>query len=227
MLTSHAGETEWTLSGRYTGTSDILLTAHGESQVLATSTSIVGAGRIIDPCRMARIYISPRTRAKRTYELLFTAASRASFEEASKVEITDDIKEWVYGDYEGLLTAEIRAGRKSRGLDEERDWDIWKDGCEGGESAQEISDRLDALIRRIRAIQAPHMKSGVPVDVMIVAHGHSLRAFAKRWVGFPLGTRLPMMLEPGAVGVCSYEHHRVDEPALLLGINMGGGGEAK
>lgn len=60
------------------------------------------------------------------------------------------------------------------------------------------------------------------VDVVLIAHGHILRAFAKRWLGFPLATSLPMMLEPGAVGVLSYEHHRVDEPAFLLGVNMGG-----
>jgi probable phosphoglycerate mutase len=64
-------------------------------------------------------------------------------------------------------------------------------------------------------------------DVVVIAHGHSLRAFAKRWVGFELGMRLPMMLEPGAVGVLSYEHHRVQEPALLLGVNMGAAGDAK
>jgi len=59
------------------------------------------------------------------------------------------------------------------------------------------------------------------VDVVLIAHGHILRAFAKRWIGFALGMRLPMMLEPGAVGVLSYEHHKVDEPAFLLGVNMG------
>lgn len=84
-----------------------------------------------------------------------------------------------------------------------------------------MAARLDALIGRIREIQAPYMHGEQPADVVVVAHGHSLRAFTKRWLGFELGTRLPMMLEPGAVGVLSYEHHKVDEPAFLLGVNMG------
>jgi probable phosphoglycerate mutase len=58
-------------------------------------------------------------------------------------------------------------------------------------------------------------------DVLVIAHGHTLRALAKRWIGFEMGMRLPLMLEAGAVGVLSYEHHKVDEPALLLGVNLG------
>lgn len=130
------------------------------------------------------------------------------------------MREWEYGLYEGLLTAEIRNGRRERGLDGEREWDIWHDGCEGGESPAELAARLDAVIARIRHMQAPHMYGG-QADVVVIAHGHSLRAFAKRWIGFEMGMGLPLMLEPGAVGVLSYEHHRVDEPALLLGVNLG------
>ncbi len=86
-----------------------------------------------------------------------------------------------------------------------------------------MATRLDSLIARIRAIQELFMHGEGPADVVVFGHGHSLRAFAKRWVGFEMGARLPMMLEPGAVGVLSYEHHKIDEPALLLGVNMGGG----
>jgi len=142
-----------------------------------------------------------------------------------KAEIAEDIREWEYGLYEGLLTSQIRAGRKERGLDIARPWNIWLDGCEGGESAAEVSDRLDRLIERIKRMQGPYMHGEKGVDVVLVAHGHILRAFAKRWIGFDLGTRLPMMLEVGAVAVLSYEHHKVDEPALLLGVNMGAGPE--
>lgn len=228
LLTRRTGETEWSISGRFTGSSDIPLTAHGESQVLATSRTVVGAGRILEPAKLARIYISPRTRAQRTYELLFPSTARATFEQEQRVERTPDIREWEYGVYEGLLTGEIRAGRRSRGLDTERAWDIWRDGCEGGESAEEMSARLDTLIARIKEVQAPHMHGGdEPADVLVVAHGHSLRAFAKRWVEFPLSARLPMMLDPGAIGVLSYEHHNVKEPALLLGVNLGGAEEKK
>lgn len=119
------------------------------------------------------------------------------------------------------MTAQIRAGRKERGLDKERPWNIWTDGCEQGETAKEVSDRLDRIIGQIRTMQAPYMHGEKPVDVVIIAHGHILRAFAKRWIGYELGVALPMMVEPGAMGVLSYEHHKVDEPAFLLGVNMG------
>lgn len=217
------GETEWTISGRYTGRSDIALTPNGEFQVSSSASKVVGPGKIIDPSRIAHLFISPRTRARRTYELLFDGASQKQLE--GKSEITEDIREWEYGAYEGLLTAQIRAGRKERGLDTERQWNIWVDGCEDGESAVEVSSRLDRVIGRIREIQGPYMHGEKGVDVVLIAHGHILRAFAKRWIGFELGMRLPMMLEPGAVGILSYEHHKVDEPAFLLGVNMAGGQE--
>jgi probable phosphoglycerate mutase len=185
----------------------------------------VGAGKLIDPSRIARLFISPRIRARRTYELLFDDCSRANLKE--KCDITEDIREWDYGLCDGHLTAEIRAARKERGLDTERPWNIWIDGCEGGESAKEVTDRLDGIISKIKEIQGTYMHGTYMhgeegVDVILIAHGHILRAFAKRWIGFDLGMRLPMMLGPGAVGVLSYEHHNVDEPAFLLGVNMGG-----
>jgi broad specificity phosphatase PhoE len=216
-----AGETEWTNSGQYTGRSDIPLTPHGELQVLSSSHVVIGPGKLIDPKQLAKVYISPRTRAKRTYEILFDENNRDDLKR--RAEITEDIREWEYGLYEGKLTADIRAGRKERGLDREREWNIWRDGCEDGESPEQVTKRLDDLIARIREIQAPFMNDDGKNarHVVIIAHGHSLRAFAKRWIGFELQTRLPMMLEPGAVGVMSYEHHKVDEPALLLGVNLG------
>ena len=215
------GETEWTISGRYTGRSEIPLTANGEVQVSSSAKKLVGPGKIIDPSKIAGVFVSPRARALRTFELLLDDRSRSELE--SKTEVTENIREWEYGLYEGLLTAAIRSERKERGLDQEKPWNIWLDGCENGESAAEVSNRLDQVITRIREIQGPYMHGEQGADVILIAHGHILRAFAKRWIGFPLGTALPMMLEPGAVGVLSYEHHKVDEPAFLLGVNMGGG----
>lgn len=179
----------------------------------------MGAGKLIDPSRITHLFISPRIRARRTYDLLFDEASRENLKE--KCEITEDIREWDYGLYDGCLTAEVRAARKGRGLDTERPWNIWIDGCEDGESAKEVSDRLDRIIAKIREIQGPYMHGEKGVDVVLIAHGHILRAFAKRWIDFDMAMRFPLMLGPGAVGVLSYEHHKVDEPALLLGVNMG------
>jgi probable phosphoglycerate mutase len=211
------------MSGRYTGRSDIPLTLDGESQVLSSAKVLVGPGKIIDPSRLARVFVSPRTRAQRSFELLFDGAAKEELQRQGRIEVTEDVREWEYGAYEGLLTAQIRAGRKERGLDEERPWNIWIDGCEDGESADEVKQRLDRVVVRIREIQSPYMHGEKCVDVVLIAHGHILRAFVKRWLGFELGMRFPTMLEPGAVGVLSYEHHKVDEPALLLGVNVGAG----
>ena len=128
------------------------------------------------------------------------------------------MREWDYGDYEGLTSAQIRASRKSRGLNE--DWDIWRDGCEGGESPEDVTTRLDALIAELR--ERFHRDTfgagkGRPNDVLIVAHGHVLRAFAARWVGKRLEENPSLILEAGGVGTLSYEHHRIEEPAILLG----------
>lgn len=197
------------------------MTSNGELQVSSSARVIVGPGKLIDPSKIVRLFISPRTRARRTYEVLFDGFQGSELE--NKSEVTEDIREWEYGAYEGLLTAQIRKGRRERGLDKERPWNIWTDGCEDGESAAEVSTRLDRIITRIKEIQGPYMHGEKDIDVVLIAHGHILRAFAKRWIGFELGMRLPMMLEPGAVGVLSYEHHKVDEPAFLLGVNMGTG----
>lgn len=64
------------------------------------------------------------------------------------------------------------------------------------------------------------MKDSEPKDVVLVAHGHLTRAFAKRWLGYDLSFPLSLMMEPGGLGILSYQHHNIDEPALLLGIGF-------
>lgn len=101
-------------------------------------------------------------------------------------------------------------------------------------SPSQVQERLDRLIRNIKEIQEPFLHGGTASDVLIVAHGHILRAFTKRWMGkyrFPFisdstdtwtewDIKFPftMMMEPGAIGVLSYAHHSIDEPALLIGM---------
>jgi broad specificity phosphatase PhoE len=87
----------------------------------------VGPGKLLDPRHFKHIFVSPRKRAKQTFELLL--GPNLSYIE------TEDIAEWDYGDYEGLKTHEIRLLRQERGHDKERKWDIWTDGCERGEYA--------------------------------------------------------------------------------------------
>ena len=87
-------------------------------------------------------------------------------------------------------------------------------------SPSEVAARVDRLIAEIKQLQAPLMKNEEPKDVVLVAHGHLTRAFAKRWLGYELSFPLSLMMEPGGVGVLSYQHYNIDEPALLLGIGF-------
>ncbi|EMC98092.1 hypothetical protein BAUCODRAFT_32088 [Baudoinia panamericana UAMH 10762] len=207
------GETEWSKSGQYTGKADIPLTPHGEDQIKASGRIVYGNGKLIDPAKVAKVWVSPRKRAITTYQLL--AGTREGYE------VTECLAEWDYGDYEGIKTHEIQAKRHDRGLDKDRKWDIWRDGCEGGESPTQVAARIDELISQIRDLQGPLMKtSGQPKDVVLVAHGHLTRAFAKRWLGYDLSFPLSLMMEPGGVGILSYQHSSIDEPALLLGIGF-------
>lgn len=93
----------------------------------------MGSGKLIDPSKLAHVFVSPRQRATSTFNMLLGDTEREALVKAGKVTITEDIAEWDYGDYEGLLTKEIRAKREAKGLDKEKPWDIWNDGCQGGE----------------------------------------------------------------------------------------------
>ncbi|KAH0533536.1 hypothetical protein FGG08_007683, partial [Glutinoglossum americanum] len=123
---------------------------------------------------------------------------------------------WDYGAYEGLTSAQIRTLRASRGIVEKGPrWNIWKDGCEGGDSPETVTERVDKLIAEIR--ERWHGDGEEAGDVVVVAHGHILRAFAMRWVGKRLEEGPAFLLEAGGVGTLSYEHHNIEEPAVLLG----------
>jgi broad specificity phosphatase PhoE len=120
----------------------------------------------------------------------------------AKIEVREDIREWDYGDYEGLTSKTIREQREKSG---EGSWDIWRDGCPGGESPQQITDRLDKFIVEIRerwhskAIGKPKGEAP-PGDVLVVAHGHILRAFAGRWITKNIADNPSLILEAGGVG---------------------------
>jgi len=225
------GETEWSLNGRHTGTTELPLTANGEKRIRATGRALIGDDRLIVPKNLAHIYVSPRKRAQRTLELLeIGCAEKLPWEEQresadgdirtnANVQITEDIREWDYGHYEGVTSAQIREQRKKDGL---QPWDIWKDGCPGGESPDDVTVRVDRLIDEIRTkfhgpVIGKPKGQNQPGDVLIVAHGHILRAFAMRWVQKSLPEGPIFLLEAGGVGTLSYEHHNLEEPAILLG----------
>ncbi|KAL8672719.1 MAG: hypothetical protein Q9168_002844 [Polycauliona sp. 1 TL-2023] len=140
------GETEWSLNGRHTGTTELPLTANGEKRIRATGQALVGDDRLIVPSQLTHVYVSPRKRAQRTLELLNLGCkdgipwleqqegliSRID----AKIQVVDDIREWDYGDYEGLTSATIREQREKNG---QGPWDIWRDGCPGGEYVKPTS----------------------------------------------------------------------------------------
>ncbi|KIJ68590.1 hypothetical protein HYDPIDRAFT_24850 [Hydnomerulius pinastri MD-312] len=196
------GETEWSLNGRHTGRSDIPLTARGEQQIKEKAPILVGEGHPIDPKNLSVAFISPRIRAHNTFHFLF--------EHLSKVPdhiITEEAREWDYGEFEGLFKEEILAKQPG--------WEIWRDGCPGGESVEEMQSRVDGLIAKVRDYHRQYFEEGKGTrDVLIVAHGHFNRVFIARWINFELALGTHFNVEPASVAVLSYNHNSLDEPAL-------------
>lgn len=144
------GETEWSRADRLTGRTDLDLTENGKRRMAATGKAVVGKDKLISGPNIAHVYVntppckaqvlmlkamltvdrycSPRQRARKTLELL-----NLGLESTIEVEFTENLREWDYGDYEGLTIEEVENRRKAKGLDNNGSWDIWRDGCEGGE----------------------------------------------------------------------------------------------
>ncbi|PKS04911.1 hypothetical protein jhhlp_008276 [Lomentospora prolificans] len=214
------GETEWAKTGRHTGRTDIELTPRGIRQIIATANQMIGPGKVLDPARLMHVFVSPRKRARQTFDHLFEGKGGSASIPAEKVTVTESIAEWDYGDYEGLQAAEVRALRKAKGLDAQGDWNVWRDGCEGGESPDDVAERLDKLVTRIKDMQRPFMRGEKHADILLVAHGLILRVFVKRWLGYAVDAPMPMMMEPGAIGVLTYKHNNVEEPAFQVGLAL-------
>ncbi|KAJ6574973.1 histidine phosphatase superfamily [Mycena capillaripes] len=195
------GETEWSLNGRHTGRSDIPLTARGEEQVKEKAEILVGDGKVLDPKNLCTVLVSPRQRAHRTFHLLFEHV------ETPHHLITEECREWDYGDYEGLLSSEIK--------DLNPTWSIWNDGCPGGESVEQMQTRVDNIIAKVREYHRQYKEEGLHTrDVVIVAHGHFSRVLISRWINFPLCLGTHFNVEPGGVAYLGYNHNSLKEPAL-------------
>ncbi|KAJ7225656.1 histidine phosphatase superfamily, partial [Mycena pura] len=195
------GETEWSLNGRHTGRSDIPLTSRGEDGVKEKALILVGEGKLIDPKNLCTVFVSPRQRAHRTFHLLFEHV------ETPHHLLTEEVREWDYGDYEGLRSSEIKAINPT--------WSIWKDGCPGGESVEQMQARVDNIIAKVRDYHRQYKEKGLHTrDVVIVAHGHFSRVLISRWINFPLALGTHFNVEPGGVTCLSYNHDSLDEPAL-------------
>ena len=176
------GETAWTMSGQHTGRTDIPLTERGEREAQELRARLRGL-------TFATVLTSPLQRARRTGEL-------AGFAEC--VHADPDLMEWDYGAYEGRRSSEIRAERPG--------WDLFEDGCPGGETLEDVSTRADRVIARVRAIDG---------DVLVFAHMEILRVLAARWVAQPGLQARRLYLETASVSVLGYDHD-LDEPVIRL-----------
>jgi len=174
------GETEWSLSGRHTGRTDVPLTARGERQAAAL-------GERLREVSFALVLASPLERARRTAEL-------AGFGDA--LELDSDLVEVDYGEYEGRTTAEIHRSRP--------DWDLWRDGCPGGETIPEAAARAERVIARVRAVDGP---------VLLVGHGHLTRTLASRALTLDPDHGRHLALDPASLSIVGAEHAA---PALWL-----------
>jgi broad specificity phosphatase PhoE len=175
VLVRH-GQTEWSAIGRHTSRTDLDLTPTGERQAEAAGKALAGR-------RFVAVFASPRRRALRTADLAGLEVST----------VVDDLVEWDYGDYEGLTTPEIR--RSAPG------WDLWTDGCPGGESPDQVTARLDRVLDRVR----PLLADG---DVALVSHGHALRVLAARWLGEPAPFGARLSLDTATLSELGHEHER-------------------
>ncbi|KAG7696367.1 hypothetical protein KL930_005323 [Ogataea haglerorum] len=181
----------------------------------ATGVMLIGtnSSNLIQTGDLKMVISSPRRRAIQTRDLLLESLSS---DEKTNIQfhIDDDIREWDYGDYEGLKTTEILKLRESRGLGP--DWDIWSKGCENGEDYIQVTKRVDAVIDRIRAVHKKALEASQACDVLVVGHGHILRCFAARWLKREINQNPQLILDAGGVGVLSYQHNNINEPALSL-----------
>lgn len=212
------GQTSWSKSGQYTSFTDLDLTPFGVTQMRNTGKQLIGFSpfHLIQPQNIKMLITSPRKRAKQTAQLLIEGLEE-SVRNSIPISEDNDLREWEYGDYEGLRTQEIIDLRKLRGHEANGEvWNIFEYGCENGENYLDVTERVDALIGRVRKVHAEAIEKNVPCDVVLVAHGHILRCFASRWIGRPLNQNPDLVLDAGGVGVLSYQHCNINEPAFSL-----------
>jgi probable phosphoglycerate mutase len=179
VLVRH-GATDWSEAFRHTGWTDLPLNDEGIRQATA----------LREPLRrwsFDTVLCSPLSRARTTCEL-------AGF--ADVMQLDPDLREWNYGDYEGLTAADIRERRPG--------WTIWKDGVEGGESIDDVAARADRVIARVREQDG---------TVAVFAHGHLLRILASRWISHQPALAQNLLLSTASISQLGWEH---DWPAITL-----------
>jgi len=177
------GKTAWSESGQHTSRTEIPLNPEGEQGARGLASSLRGL-------RFIAIFASPRERARRTCELAGLGQGMA---------IEPDLAEWDYGAYEGLRSAEITAHRP--------DWNLFRDGCPGGETPAQVSARADRLLARLRALGG---------NIALFSHGHFGRVLAARWMDLPVLVGQRLLLDPASLSIFGYEHHDPAAPVVAL-----------
>jgi broad specificity phosphatase PhoE len=172
------GETEWSASGRHTSRTDLDLTDAGVEAARSVADKLRGTSFV-------RVLSSPLLRARRTAELAG----------AGSPELVGDLREWDYGDDEGLTTAQIRTSRPG--------WTVWRDGPQGGETCAEVGGRADRVVELVRAVDGP---------VLAFSHGHFSRVLGARWLGLEVTDGAHLALSTASVSVLGWER---DTPAVL------------
>lgn len=181
------GETAWTISGQHTGLSDIPLTERGERNARELGTRL-------RPLSFGQVFTSPLQRASKTCEL-------AGY---GDVAIADaDLVEWNYGEYDGRTSADIRKTRP--------EWDLFRDGCPGGETLAQVGERADRVIARLRAMVG---------DGLVFSSGHLLRVLAARWLGQDPQFARHLVLTTATLSALGYEHN-LSRPAIRLWNDTG------
>jgi probable phosphoglycerate mutase len=177
------GETEWSRTHRHTGRTDLPLTRYGEAQVRQLRRRLAPL-----EIRFSQVWSSPLRRASDTCAL-------AGFVDVCRVE--PDLREWDCGEYEGLTLEDIRAKRPY--------WNLYRDGCPGGESPDQIRERADAVISELRRVEGP---------VAVFSHMHLLCALTARWIGLDVTDGARFRLDEVAIGILGVEHNALDEPSI-------------
>jgi broad specificity phosphatase PhoE len=183
LYVARHGETAWSLSGQHTGLTDLPLTPNGERNARRLGERLKGMS-------FAKVFTSPLQRAARTCEL-------AGFDDVAETD--PDLVEWNYGQYEGLCSAEIFAERP--------DWQLFRDGCPGGESPAQVGERADRVVQRVRT---------VPGNVLLFSSGHFIRVLAARWLALgPEPAGRYFLLTTASLCALGYEH-KLSQPVIRL-----------
>ena len=170
------GETEWSLSGQHTSTTDIPLTEHGRKRAEELRDYLAGR-------KFAAVFVSPRQRAIETCKI-------AGYGDVAVVD--DDLQEWNYGEAEGKTTPEMRAIYGP-------EWSVWSSPLKGGETVEAVGDRADKMIAT--ALGAAPQGGAVA----LFAHAHILRILAARWIGLPAVDGMMFGLGTGSLSVLGWE----------------------